>query len=90
MAWIFAAMTLFGVIAAVFLPWYDNPKYHTEIYGIQGPLGFFISCLRWITVASGVLTAILMIIASRVEPKDAGLLRPPSVCHEGKGAQARR
>jgi hypothetical protein len=72
MAWMFAAMTLVGVIAAFFLPWYDDPEYYMEIYGIEGFFGFLISCIRWITVASGVLTVILVIIASRVEPKDAG------------------
>ncbi|MEE8342660.1 MAG: APC family permease [Gammaproteobacteria bacterium] len=71
MAWMFAAMTLVGVIAAFFLPWYDDPEYYTETYGIEGLFGFLISCIRWITVASGVLTVILVIIASRVEPKDA-------------------
>jgi amino acid transporter len=71
MAWMFAAMTLVGVIAAFFLPWYDDPEYYMEIYGIEGLFGFLISCIRWMTVASGMLTVILVIIASRVEPKDA-------------------
>jgi hypothetical protein len=67
----FAALTLIGVIAAFFLPWYDDPEYYTETYGIKGLFDILISCIRWITVASGVLTVILVIIASRVEPKDA-------------------
>jgi amino acid transporter len=71
MAWMFAAMTLVGVIAAFFLPWYDDPEYYMETYDIEGLFGFLISCIRWMTVASGVLTVILVIIASRVEPKDA-------------------
>jgi hypothetical protein len=71
MAWMFAAMTLVGVIAAFFLPWYDDPEYYTETYGIEGLFGFLISCIRWMTVASGVLTVILVIIASRVEPRDS-------------------
>jgi len=71
MAWLFAAMTFIGLIAAFFLPWYDDPAYYTETYGIEGLFGFLISCIRWITVASGVLTVILVIISSRVEPRDA-------------------
>jgi amino acid transporter len=67
MAWIFAAMTLAGLIAAFFLPWYDDPEYYTETYGIEGLFGFLISCIRWMTFASGVLTVILMIIASKVD-----------------------
>jgi hypothetical protein len=71
MAWMFAALTLVGAIAAFFLPWYDDPEYYTETYGIEGLFGFLINCIRWMTVASGVLTVILVIIASRVEPRDA-------------------
>jgi amino acid transporter len=71
MAWMFAAMTLVGGIAAFFLPWYDDPEYYVETYGIEGLFGFMIGCIRWITVASGALTVLLVIIASRVEPKDA-------------------
>jgi uncharacterized membrane protein YfcA len=71
MAWIFAALTLVGAIASFFLPWYDDPAYYTETYGIDGLFGFLISCIRWMTVASGVLTAILVIVAGRVEPKGA-------------------
>jgi len=67
MAWMFAAMTLVGLIAAFFLPWYDSPEYYTETYGIEGLFSFLISGIRWITVASGVLTVILMIIASKVD-----------------------
>ncbi len=69
-------MTLVGVIAAFFQPWYDDPEYYTETYGIEGLFDFFISCIRWITVASGVLTVIMVIIASRVEPKDAEAVAP--------------
>jgi amino acid transporter len=71
MAWMFAAMTLVGAIAAFFLPWYDDPAYYTETYGIEGLFAFLITCIRWITVASAVLTVILVIIASKVEPKRA-------------------
>ncbi len=71
MAWMFAGSTIIGVLASFFLPWYDDPQYYTETYGIEGLFGFLISCIRWMTVASGVLTVILVIIASRVEPKDS-------------------
>ena len=71
MAWLFAAMTFIGLIAAFFLPWYDDPAYYTETYGIDGLFDFLISCIRWITAASGMLTVILVIIASRVEPRGA-------------------
>jgi hypothetical protein len=72
MAWMFAAMTLVGGIASFFLPWFDDdPAYYTETYGIEGLFGLLISCIRWMTALSGVLTVTLMIIASRVEPEDA-------------------
>ena len=69
MAWLFAAMTLIGLIATFFLPWYDDPSYYTENYGIEGLFGILISCIRWTTGASCVLTVILVIIGQRVEPK---------------------
>jgi amino acid transporter len=71
MAWLFAAMTLLGGIAAFFLPWYDDPDYYTETYGIEGLFGYLISMIRWITFASGVLTVLLVIISRRVEPKSS-------------------
>jgi amino acid transporter len=67
MAWMFAALTLVGAIASFFLPWYDDPAYYTETYGIEGLFGFLIGCIRWMTIGSGVLTVILVIIAGRVE-----------------------
>ena len=67
----FAAMTLLGVLASFFLPWYEDPDYYTETYGIEGLFSLLISCIRWMTVASGMITVILVIIASKVEPKDA-------------------
>jgi amino acid transporter len=71
MAWIFAAMTLVGFVASFFLPWYDDPAYLTEEYGIEGLFEFLISCIRWITAGSAVLTVILATLASKVEPKNA-------------------
>jgi amino acid transporter len=68
MAWMFAAMTFVGAIAAFFLPWYDDPAYYTETYGIEGLFDLLIRCIRWMTVASGLLT---VIIARRVEPTSA-------------------
>jgi hypothetical protein len=53
------------------LPWYDNPDYYKIAYGIDGLFTFLIGCIRWMTVASGVLTVILLIISSRVERKSA-------------------
>ena len=72
MAWMFAALTLVGTIASFFLPWFDDPEYYTETYGIEGLFDFLISCIYALTVASGTLTVILLIIARRVEPKRAG------------------
>jgi hypothetical protein len=71
MVWMFGAMTLIGGIASFFLPWYDNPDYYRIAYGVDGLFGVLIRCIRWMTVGSGVLTVILMIISSRVEKVSA-------------------
>ena len=76
MAWMLAAMTLIGSIAAFFLPWYDDPQSYTETYGVEGLFGFLISVIRWMTVACGVVTVIMVMIARRVEPKDAESAAP--------------
>jgi len=69
MAWLFGAMTLVGLIAVFFLPWYESPGYYAETYGIESLFDILISSIRWITVASGILTMILVVITGRVEPK---------------------
>ena len=69
MAWLFAVMTFVGAVASFFLPWYDDPGYYTETYGIEGLFDLLINCIRWITVASGLVTFMLVIIAGRVEGK---------------------
>jgi hypothetical protein len=62
-------MTLVGAIASFFLPWYDDPASYTETYAIEGLFDILISCIRWMTVVSGVLTVILVIVAAKVEPR---------------------
>ncbi len=69
MAWMFAAMTLISLVAAFFLPWYDDPSYYTETYGIEGLFDILISCIRWITAAFAVLTVALVVLARRIEPR---------------------
>jgi hypothetical protein len=69
MAWLFGLMTFIGALAALFLPWFEDPVYYTETYGIDGLFGILMSCIRWITFASGVFTVILVILAKRVEPR---------------------
>jgi len=69
MAWLFGAMTFIGLVAVFFLPWYDDPGSYTETYGIEGLFDILISCIRWITAASAVLTLILVILSRRIEPK---------------------
>ena len=67
----FAGMTVIGIIASLFLPWYDDPQSYTDTYGIDGIFDFLLSGVRWITLASGLLTLVLGIIARRVEPTGA-------------------
>ncbi len=67
----FGIMTIIGIIAIFFLPWYDNPQSYTDDYGIEGLFDILMSCIRWMTAALGVLTAALLIIAKRVEPTES-------------------
>jgi len=70
MAWMFAGLTAIGFIASLFLPWFDEPEYYRITYGIGGLFEFMIQCIRWITVASGLLTLLLAFFANRVEPSN--------------------
>jgi amino acid transporter len=76
MAWIFGMMTLLGVLASFFLPWYEDPMYYTEMYGIEGLFDMLINTIRWLTAASGLLTVILAIVAGKVEPGTSPLPVP--------------
>jgi len=69
MTWIFGAMTLAGLIASFFLPWYEDPAKILKEYGIEGLFDFLIGCIHWMTAVSGVVTVILGVVASRLEPK---------------------
>jgi amino acid transporter len=71
LTWMLASMTLIGAIAALFLPWYEDPGYYTETYGIEGLFDFLISVIRWMTIACGVATVIMATIARRLEPRAA-------------------
>ena len=64
----FGSLTAVGIIAVFFLPWYEDPQSYTDDYGIEGLFNILMSCIRWMTAAFGVLTAVLLVIAKRVEP----------------------
>ncbi len=71
MAWMFGSLTAIGIIAVFFLPWFEDPKYYTDDYGIEGLFNILMSSIRWMTAAIGLLTAGLLIIARRVEPAES-------------------
>ena len=82
MVWMFGVFTVIGIIAIFFLPWYEDPQYYTDEYGIEGLFDILMSGIRWITAALGVLTAALLVIARRVEP--AKPAARPSTCPNDK------
>ena len=82
MVWMFGIFTVIGIIAIFFLPWYEDPQYYTDEYGIEGLFDILMSGIRWITAALGVLTAALLVIARRVEP--AKPAARPSTCPNDK------
>jgi amino acid transporter len=71
MAWMFGLLTAIGVIAIFFLPWYDDPLFYAEDYGIEGIFDILMMCVRWMTAAFGVITVALTMIALRVEPTES-------------------
>ena len=72
LTWMFGCLTVIGIIAMFFLPWYEDPQAYTDDYGIEGLFDILMNCVRWMTVAFGVLTAALLVLAKRVEPAQLG------------------
>ena len=69
----FGTLTTIGIIAIFFLPWYDDPQFYTDDYGIEGLFDILMTCIRWMTAAYGALTVASLIVAMRNEPaKHAG------------------
>ncbi len=68
----FGCLTVIGIIAMFFLPWYEDPQAYADDYGIEGLFDILMNCVRWMTVVFGVLTAALLVLAKRVEPAQLG------------------
>ena len=68
LTWMLAAMTVIGVIAFLFLPWYEDPDYYTQEYGIEGLFDFLMAVIGWMTIACGAVTVIVGVLARRLEP----------------------
>lgn len=73
MSIMFGILTVFGVIGSFFLPWFEGEwgdEWYLEVYGFEGFLGTMLLWIRIATIAAGVITVILAIVASKVEPKN--------------------
>ena len=68
MAWMSGLLTIAGIIALFFLPWYDDPQPYAKVYGSEGFFDTLMDGIRWLTMAFGLLTVAMVIIARRVEP----------------------
>ncbi|WP_027363892.1 APC family permease [Desulfotruncus alcoholivorax] len=77
MAWMFAGLTVTGLIALGFLPWYEDPAYYTDYYGVEGLFEAMMRWIEYITVGSGIVAVLLAVIARRVDP--AGRIGPKEV-----------
>jgi amino acid transporter len=71
LAWIFGCLTVFGIIAIYFLPWYEDPAYYVDEYGIAGFFDTLMSLVHWMTAVFGGLTALFILISRKVEPNTA-------------------
>ena len=67
MAVMLGFLTVVGVIAIFFLPWYDDPQSYTDDYGIEGLFDTLMTVIYWMTAGFGVLTAVLIMVARRIE-----------------------
>ena len=74
MSVMFGILTVMGVIGSIFLPWFEGEwgdEWYLEVYGFDGFLGTMLLWIRIATGAAAVLTVVLAVVASKVEPKKA-------------------
>ncbi len=67
----FAGVAIVGLIGIFFLPWYDDPASYDQTYGVVGLFDTLMTCVRWVTLGSGLLAIALRLAARRVESKRA-------------------
>jgi amino acid transporter len=68
LARMFGILTVMGIIAIYFFPWYDDPQVYVDDYGIDGFFDILMTGIRWMTVSYGALTVFTLFIALRSEP----------------------
>ena len=74
MSVMFGILTVMGVIGSIFLPWFEGEwgdEWYLEVYGFDGFLGTMLLWIRIATGAAAVITVVLAVVASKVEPKKA-------------------
>lgn len=72
MSVMFGILTVMGVIGSLFLPWFEGDwgdEWYLEVYGLEGLFGTMLLWIRIVTGAAALLTIVLAIVASKVEPK---------------------
>ena len=72
MSVMFGILTVMGVIGSLFLPWFEGDwgdEWYLEVYGLEGLFGTMLLWIRIATGAAALLTIVLAIVASKVEPK---------------------
>lgn len=68
----FALLTIFGILGSLFLPVYEaswGPEYYTEEYGVANLFNIMLDYILYATIAFGVLTLIIGVLAFVLEPK---------------------
>lgn len=72
MSIMFGILTVMGFIGCFFLPWFEGEwgdEYYLEQYGFEGFLGTMLLWIRIATIVAGIITVVLAIVASKIEPK---------------------
>ncbi len=68
LAVMFGGLAAAGIIAIYFLPWYEDPAYYADAYGIAGFFDILMRVVHWMTAIFGLLAVAFAIAARRVEP----------------------
>ena len=59
---------ILGIIAIFFFPWYEDPAVYAEGYGSPDIFQTFITAIKYLTIAAGIIGIILMIWGKKKDP----------------------
>lgn len=71
-AFSFGLLAALMVIGRLFLPGYEDHQYYTDVYGVEGMFGIFMTLITVAAIVCALLAVTFMVIYSKIESKKIG------------------